>query len=157
MEYRVFGAPRPGVDYGARPGAYGVAFDGAGRAGMVFVHFADSSVYILLGGGIEPGESEAECLRREVMEEIGYPATVGEKVCVGEEYTFTRQGQVPFHPIGHIYLMELGEKAAQGEPGRELVWLPVEECREKMALDYQSWAAEKAWELYQKRKKEKKT
>ena len=44
MEYRVFGAPRPGVDYGARPGAYGVAFDGAGRAGMVFVHFADSSV-----------------------------------------------------------------------------------------------------------------
>ena len=85
MEYRVFGAPRPGVDYGARPGAYGVAFDGAGRAGMVFVHFADSSVYILLGGGIEPGESEAECLRREVMEEIGYPATVGEKVCVGEE------------------------------------------------------------------------
>ena len=91
------------------------------------------------------------------MEEIGYPATVGEKVCVGEEYTFTRQGQVPFHPIGHIYLMELGEKAAQGEPGRELVWLPVEECREKMALDYQSWAVEMAWELYQKRKKEKKT
>ena len=125
MEYRVFGAPRPGVDYGARPGAYGVAFDGAGRAGMVFVHFADSSVYILLGGGIEPGESEAECLRREVMEEIGYPATVGEKVCVGEEYTFTRQGQVPFHPTGHIYLMELEEKAAQGEPGGVLVWLPV--------------------------------
>ena len=154
MEYRVFGAPRPGVDYGARPGAYGVAFDGAGRAGMVFVHFADSSVYILLGGGIEPGESEAECVRREVMEEIGYPATVGEKVCVGEEYTFTRQGKIPFHPIGHIYLMELGEKAAQGESGRELVWLPVEECRKKMVLDYQSWAVEMSWELYQKRKKE---
>ena len=154
MEHRVFGAPQPGVDYGARPGAYGVAFDGQGRAAMVFV---ERSVRILLGGGIEPGESEAECLRREIMEEIGYSVTVGEKVCVGEEYTFTRRERNPFHPIGHIYLMELGEKAAQGEPGHELVWLPVEECREKMALDYQSWAVEKAWELYQKRKKEKKT
>ena len=152
MEHRVFGAPKPGVDYGARSGAYGVAFDDAGRAGMVFVHFADSSVYILLGGGIEPGESEADCIRREIMEEIGYSVTVGEKVCVGEEYTFTRRGQKPFHPIGHIYLVELGKKLAQGEPGRELVWLPVEECREKMALDYQSWAVEKAWEYYKKQK-----
>ena len=33
----------------------------------------------------------------------------------------------------------------------------VEECREKMASDYQSWAVETAWELYQKRKKEKKS
>ena len=155
MEHRVFGAPQPGVDYGARPGAYGVAFDDAGRAGMVFVHSANSSVYILLGGGIELGESEAECVRREFMEEIGYSVTVGEKVCVGEEYTFTRRG-LPFHPIGHIYLVELGEKLAQGEPDRGLVWLPVEECREKMALDYQSWAVETAWEHYQKSKKEKK-
>ena len=28
----------------------------------------------------------------------------------------------------------------------------VEECREKMALDYQSWAVEKAWEYYKKQK-----
>ena len=159
MEHRVFGAPQTGVDYWVRPGAYGVAFDDAGRAGMVFVHFADSSAYILLGGGIEPGEGEADCIRREIMGEIGYSVTVGEKVCVGEEYTFTRtrQGQVPFHPIGHIYLVELGEKMAQGEPGRELVWLPVEECRDKMVSDYQSWAVELAWELYQKRQKERRT
>lgn len=154
MEYRVFGTPRPGVDYGARPGAYGVAFDGQGRAAMVFV---ERSVRILLGGGIEPGESEADCIRREIMEEVGYMSSIGEKVCVGEEYTFTRRGKIPFHPIGHVYLMELGEKLAEGEPGHELVWLPVEECREKMALAYQSWAVETAWELCQKRKKENKS
>ena len=157
MEHRVFGAPRPGVEYRDRPGAYGIAFDDTGRAGMVFVRFTDSSVYILLGGGLEPGENEAECVRREFMEEIGYSVTVGEKVCIGEEYTFTHREQNPFHPIGHIYLVELGEKLAEGEPGRELVWLPVEECREKMASDYQSWAVETAWELYQKRQKEKRS
>ena len=53
--------------------------------------------------------------------------------------------------------MELGEKLAEGEPGHELVWLVVEECREKMALVYQSWAVETAWELCKKRKKENKS
>lgn len=152
MEHRVFGAPRPGVEYRDRPGAYGIAFDGRGRAAMVFV---EQSVRVLLGGGIEPGESEADCIRREIMEEVGYSSAVGEKVCVGEEYTFTRRGRIPFHPIGHIYLVELGERLTEGEPEHELVWLPVEECREKMALAYQSWAVEMAWECYKKAQKEK--
>ena len=152
MEHRVFGAPQPGVEYQARPGAYGIAFDGQGRAAMVFV---ERSVRILLGGGIEPGESEEACIRREIHEEIGYAAAVGEKVCVGEEYTFTRKENRPFHPIGRIYLVELGEKLAEGEPGRELVWIPVEECAEKMALAYQSWAVETAWEVYCKKQEEK--
>ena len=145
--------PEPGVVYQARPGAYGIAFDGQGRAAMLFV---EHSVRILLGGGIEPGESEEECIRREIMEEIGYSATVMEKMCVGEEYTLTRREKRPFHPIGHIYLMELGEKLAEGEPGRELVWIPVEECREKMILSYQAWAVETAWEVYQNKGKEEK-
>lgn len=148
MEHKVFGEPQPGVEYRARPGAYGVAFDREGRAGMVFV---ERSVRILLGGGIEPGESEEECVRREIMEEIGWSAAVIEKVCIGEEYTFMRREKLPFHPIGHIYLVELLEKLAESEPGHELVWLPVEECREKMALAYQAWAVETAWEIYNKR------
>ncbi len=43
----------------------------------------------------------------------------------------------------------------EGEPEHELVWLPVEECREKMALAYQSWVVEMAWECYKKAQKEK--
>lgn len=154
MEHRVFGAPQPGVEYRDRPGAYGIAFDGAGKAAVVS---CERKGCFLLGGGIEPGESEAECIRREFMEEIGYSVTVGEKVCVGEEYSFTRREQIPFHFIGHIYLVELREKLAQGEPDRGLVWLPVEERREKMAMDYQAWAVETAWEHYQNSKKEKKS
>lgn len=151
MEWKIFGAPQPGVSYSARPGAYGIAFDGQGRAALVLV---ENSVRVLLGGGIEAGESEDDCLRREIMEEIGYSAVVREKVCVGEEYTFTRRSGRPFHPIGHIYLVDFGEKLAEGEEGHELIWLPVEECREKMALPYQAWAVETAWKVYHKRKEE---
>ena len=65
MGHKVFGAPRPGIEYRDRPGAYGIAFDGQGRAAVI-----SCAGYgrFLLGGGMEPGESEVECLRREAME-----------------------------------------------------------------------------------------
>ena len=36
MEHRVFGQPQPRVEYRDRPGAYGIAFDGRGRAAVVY-------------------------------------------------------------------------------------------------------------------------
>ena len=153
MEHRVFGQPQPGVEYRDRPGAYGIAFDGAGKAAVVF---CGRKGFFLLGGGMEPGESEAECIRREALEETGFALTVGEKVCVGEEYTTDLKG-CPFHPIGHVYLVRLGEKtAAPVETDHVLTWLPVEEFQRSTFLRYQSWAMGRAWELYQKRQKESK-
>ena len=95
-------------------------------------------------------------LRTEIKQLFAAPEQLqeGEITVGGWVRTIRTSKELGFHPIGHIYLMELGEKAAQGESGRELVWLPVEECRKKMVLDYQSWAVEMSWELYQKRKKE---
>lgn len=106
MEHRVFGAPRPGAAYGMRPGAYGVAFDGRVRAAMVLV---EQSIRILLGGGIEPGKNEEACIRREIMEAVGYSAILTEKACIGEEYTFTRRKKRPFHPIGTSIWWSLGK------------------------------------------------
>lgn len=151
MEHRVFGAPRPGVEYRDRPGAYGIAFDGQGCAAVVC---CEGKGYFLLGGGIDPGESEAECIRREALEETGYTVAVGEKVCVGEEFTVTRQGE-PFHPIGHVYLIQLGEKTSEPvETDHYLTWLPVEEFQKRTFLRFQSWAMGAAWTLYQKRRED---
>lgn len=154
MEHRVFGAPRPGVEYRDRPGAYGIAFDGQGWAAAVY---SERKGYFLLGGGIEPGESEEDCVRREALEETGYAVTVGEKICVGEEYTADLSGR-PYHPSGHVYLAELGEKTAEpAEEDHRLVWLPVEEFQKTTFLRYQAWAMGAAWELYQKRQKERRS
>ena len=154
MEHRVFGAPRPGLEYWDRPGAYGIAFDDRGRAAVVH---CEGKGYFLLGGGIEPGEDEDACIRREVLEETGYTVTVGEKVCIGEQYAVMSSGR-PFHPIGHIHLAQLGEKVAEPvETDHTLIWMPVEEFQGTAFAHYQAWAMEMAWELYQKRKKEKKS
>jgi 8-oxo-dGTP diphosphatase len=154
MEHKVFGAPQSGVAYRDRSGAYGIAFDGAGKAAVVS---CERKGCFLLGGGIEPGESEAECIRREALEETGYAVTIGEKVCIGEEYITDLKGR-PCHPTGHVYLIELGEKAAPPvESDHILTWMPIEEFKSATFMRYQAWAMEMAWELYQKRQKEKKS
>ena len=100
MERKVFGEPQPGLAYRDRLGAYGIAFDGRGRAAVVY---CERKGFFLLGGGMEPGESEADCVRREALEETGRAVTVREKACVGEEYTTDLSGR-PYHPTGHVYL-----------------------------------------------------
>lgn len=150
--YQVFGAPQPGVTYRDRAGAYGIAFDGQGRASVVF---AQRKGYFLLGGGIDPGESEEDCIRREVLEETGLSVTVGKKVAVGEEYTADLRGG-PYHPTGHIYLVELGEQIAlPSETDHFLTWMDVREFCEQTVLKYQAWAMEVAWAEYQKQQKER--
>ena len=143
MERKVFGTPRPGAEYLDRPSAYGIAFDEQGRAAAVY---SERKGYFLLGGGMEPGETEEDCIRREALEEIGFAITVGEKVCIGEEYT-TDLKDLPFHPIGHVYLNKLGEKAVEpAEPDHILTWMPVEEFQRVTFMHYQSWAMGMAWE-----------
>lgn len=151
MEHRVFGAPEPGVEYQDRPSAYGIAFDKKGRAAVVY---CERRGYFLLGGGMEPGEDEPSCIRREALEETGRTVTVREKVCIGEEYS---TGHL-YHPIGHVYLLELGEQVTQPvETDHILTWMPVEEFQSKIFLRYQSWAMGMAWEAYQKLQKENET
>lgn len=150
MEYQVFGAPHAEVEYRHRPSAYGIAFDGKGRAAVVY---CERKGFFLLGGGMDPGESEEECIRREALEETGYAVTVGEKVCIGEEYTTDLKGR-PFHPVGHIYLIRMGEKVREPvESDHILTWLPVEEFQRTTFLRYQAWAMGVAWEVYQKRQR----
>ncbi len=149
MERKVFGAPKPGTSYLDRPSAYGTAFDGQGRAAVVY---CERKGYFLLGGGMEPGEAEEDCIRREALEEAGLAVTIAKKVCIGEEYTTDLKGR-PFHPIGHVYLIELGEKIAEPvEPDHVLTWMPVEEFKRVTFMRYQSWAMGMA--VYQKQQKE---
>ena len=152
MEQKSFGSPQSEVKYLDRPSAYGIAFDGQGRAAVVH---CEGKGYFLLGGGMEPGEAEEDCIRREALEEAGFAVTVLEKVCIGEEYTTTKDGR-PFHPIGHVYLIQLDEKISEPvEPDHALTWLPVEEFQRVTFMRYQAWAMKLAWKAFQKQQKER--
>ena len=62
-----FGERRADRTYRPRPGAYIVATDAEGRVAIL----ETGKGCFLPGGGLDPGESHPEALRREVREECG--------------------------------------------------------------------------------------
>ena len=69
----VFGAREPGVTYEVRPSAYAMIGDRAGRIAVVHTPLG----VFLPGGGIDPGETPAAAVVREVEEECGLVVRVG--------------------------------------------------------------------------------
>lgn len=147
MLERTFGRKKPGVSYREREGAYGIGFDGAGRIPVVMTHLqSGEEAFFLLGGGVEDGETHAQCIRRECLEEAGLRALPKELVCKGDYYHFIEQTREDFHPTGYFYYMEIDGVAAEPtEPDHYLVWLTLDEIREKLFLPHQVWAAEEVY------------
>lgn len=72
------------------------------RSGQVLLHRAEGDAFWAVpGGGIEPGESAAQALVREMHEELGVQVVPGTLACVVENF-FTYSG-VAYHETG-LYL-----------------------------------------------------
>lgn len=155
LSRRTFGSPEQDVHYNERTGAYGICFDAAGNVALVEAPAAHGPECwcFLPGGGIEEGESDCECLRRECLEELGRPAEVGEYLCTGDEYLYSKHAKDYVHVIGRCYRMELGEQTqAPIEPDHTFRRVPVEQCGEEMFLKYQAWAVQLAREMQKKKR-----
>ena len=120
----VFGERDRDTDYYDRPGAYLLAL----RDGKLAV-VQTKRGYFLPGGGLEDGESDADCILREMLEETGRAAEVGAFLCSAEHYT-THDTKGPFHPIQRYYTGTVGDRIAPPqEPDISFHWLPLEEIR----------------------------
>ena len=120
----VFGERDRQTDYWDRSGAYLLAVKD-GRMAVV----QTKRGYFLPGGGLEDGESDADCIRREALEETGRAAEVGEFLCSAEHYT-AHDTKGPFHPIQSYYVGTISEQLAPPqEPDIQFLWLPLEEVR----------------------------
>lgn len=62
MIIRIFGTKLDGIDYIDRPGVYAVMENGHKQVALIEI----SSGYLLPGGGIDPGETEIDSLKREI-------------------------------------------------------------------------------------------
>ena len=141
--HRVFGKKEEGVEYFNRPGAYVIPV----RDGKVAVANTPKGLF-LLGGGIEEGETHAECVNRECGEEAGYSAVIKEEICSAEKYLyFDTIGY--FHPIQTYYAGDLIEKVTEPiEKDFTLEWIAYDQLKGKMFSEMQNWALEQYFLKY---------
>lgn len=134
--HKVFGT-KENVEYLDREGAYVIPIRD-GKIGVV----QTPKGYFFLGGGMEHGESHTECIERECLEETGYSASVGKRLCSAELYT--KHPTIGyFHPIQTYYVGKLLDKVKEPtESDHTLCWVEYGELRGKMFVGMQNWALE---------------
>ncbi len=133
-----FGEKVEGVEYSKRPGSYGVIIKD-NRIAVV-----KSSIYhryFLIGGAIEKGETEAEALRREAIEEIGFEIEIGEKIGAATEYFYAETDKQYIAKECNFYRARLMDKIRE-KAENELVWINRNEL-DKMYHRSHQWIVEK--------------
>lgn len=152
MIKKTFGQKEPTKKYAERVGAYGVGFDKNGKIPVAMTHLYNGKEgYFLLGGGIDNDESHNKCIERECLEEAGLKVTPLNFVCKGDYYHFIEQTKTFFHGIGYFYYIEIDKVVANPtEPDHHLVWLTIDEAKEKLYLPHQIWAVEEIYKAFVK-------
>jgi len=137
--HKIFGE-KEDAKYFDRKGAYIVPI----RGDEVAVVETPKGVFVL-GGGIEANETDAQCICRECLEEVGCEVEIHELICTAE--TYTKHPEVGyFHPIQAYYSGVLGEKIMEPiEKNHELTWINISEVKTKMYSKMQAWAIEQVF------------
>lgn len=140
--HKVFGEKAP-VPYYDRKGAYLIP----AKDDKIAVVKTPKGLFFL-GGGLENGETDEACIRRECLEEAGVEVTIGEKI--GSAETFTTHPRLgPFHPIQIYYAGEiLKQVQAPLEKDHTLLFGSFQELDGKLFAEMQNWALQEFWKKH---------
>jgi 8-oxo-dGTP diphosphatase len=136
-----FGAPEPGVKYRDRPAVFAVVERRGQLALICITREGQPPIYDLPGGAIEPGESDARALAREVIEETGLIVQAGEELGRADQYMVKADGE----PVNNRCLMmtavaEGYDPSQKVEEDHKLAWFSPDEALRLIRLDSQAWA-----------------
>lgn len=151
MTNPVFGIKEEGVQYQARYGVYAV-IPNANQSQIILVQ-APNGAWFLPGGEIEAGENHLTALERELIEELGFTATIGRYYGQADEYFYSRHRDT--HYYNPAYLYEVTSYTEIGQPLEDfnhLAWFPIDEAIAKLKRGSHKWGIEQ-WKISQKNSK----
>ncbi len=134
-----FGSKLDGISYIDRPGAYAVIENNDHKIAAI----QTPTGYFLAGGGIDPGETEVDALKRELLEEIGYQFQMMIQIGTAVEYIEAAREGKYYQIQSRFYLVQLGSKIGEGiETDHRLVWLSKEDAIKLLTRQSQAWAVQ---------------
>ncbi len=134
-----FGERLPHVTYVTRPSAYALVLDPDQRLAVVL---ADLGPF-LPGGGIDPGESAEDAVRRETREECARDVEPLRPLGAAIEYVGNeREGG--FAKISSFYEARWsGLPSEAGDAEYECVWMTLEEAADRLVHGSHAWALQR--------------
>ena len=142
MTLPTFGLKEENVEYVTRYGVYAVIPD-ENKEKIILVQ-APNGAWFLPGGKIEDGEDHLTALKRELIEELGFTAQIGEYLGQADEYFYSRHRDTHFYNPAYIY-ETISFTAIQKpvEDFNNLAWYPIEEAIKKVNRGSHKWGIEK--------------
>jgi 8-oxo-dGTP diphosphatase len=117
-----------------RHGAYAVLL--AGRDILVTYQDEPEPEVQLPGGGIDPGESPLQALRREVYEETGWCIATPLRLGAFRRFAYMPEYDLWAEKLCAIYLARPARKLSEPtEPGHSAIWMDAREAAEVLAND----------------------
>ena len=135
-----FGSPLPGLQFRARPTAFGLV-SRDGKLACVRVDRGEGSYFDLPGGAVDGDETEEQALVREFVEEAGMTVRPLSRIGEAAQYFRKTDGE-PLNNRGGFWTAEMKalDPVRKVEDDHELVWLDPAFAIANLRHDAHAWA-----------------
>lgn len=138
MSIPIFGQKDEALTYSSRYGVYAVISDSDLK--QILLVQAPNGAWFLPGGEIEEGEDHQTALARELLEELGVTAEIGNYYGQADEYFYSSHRDKHFYNPAYIYeVVSFAKKHEPLEDFNQIAWFPVDEALEKLKRGSHKW------------------